>query len=463
MADTNWQDFADSASFQATDILLGMRGAGGINVPASSLLFLDPAISAARLSVMGGQVTADSDGSGYSGGCSFYSGNFRNTITGQGGWVIRNSGGVFTIYTGSNPGTAGAAFSNMAERFRIGDTGNVGINTTSPQSKLHAALGDVAPAASGDMNTGAIFSSVGGAGAINLGVNASANYSWINSAYINNSGIGSPLALMTGAVRRMVIDPSGNVGIGASSLAPGAPLDITTGAGRLHINHTATYNQLYSINAANSAFVPIAVQTTFFLPASDNAIGLGAGSNRWANIYCANSTIITSDELAKDEIGAVPDEWLDAWGAVEWVRYKFKDAIEAKGEAARWHVGLIAQRVRDVFADRDLDAQAIGLLCFDEWGEQREPVFEEQVVDTVTVVVGQEGTGVLGPDGAEIMRDVTEERDVVEEVKIGERVTLEAGDRWGLRYDECQAMEAAWQRREIARLTERLALLEAAA
>lgn len=35
------------------------------------------------------------------------------------------------------------------------------------------------------------------------------------------------------------------------------------------------------------------------------------------------------------------------------------------------------------------------------------------------------------------------------------QVTRPAGDLWGLRYVECLALEAAWQRREIARQRER--------
>ena len=38
-----------------------------------------------------------------------------------------------------------------------------------------------------------------------------------------------------------------------------------------------------------------------------------------------------------------------------------------------------------------------------------------------------------------------------------------AGDRWGLRYEECLALEAAWQRRRIARLEARIVALETSA
>ncbi|MDZ7893626.1 MAG: hypothetical protein U5M50_00945 [Sphingobium sp.] len=49
------------------------------------------------------------------------------------------------------------------------------------------------------------------------------------------------------------------------------------------------------------------------------------------------------------------------------------------------------------------------------------------------------------------------------QVATGEMiVTREAGDLWSIRPDECAAIEAAWQRREIARQDARIAALEAA-
>ena len=152
--------------------------------------------------------------------------------------------------------------------------------------------------------------------------------------------------------------------------------------------------------------------TAALMPGSDNTQPLGTSSRRFSQVYAGNATIATSDADEKQDIGAIPDEWLDAWGDVEWSRFRFRDAVEAKGENARWHTGLIAQRVRDAFAERGLDATRIGLLCFDRWDEV-----------------------------------VTEDEDGVESVVIP------AGERWGLRYTECFAIEAAWVRRQFSRLS----------
>ena len=197
-------------------------------------------------------------------------------------------------------------------------------------------------------------------------------------------------------------------------------------------------------------------------PAVDNTQDLGAASFRWANIRAGNGTIVTSDARAKRDIEAIPDEWLDAWSDVEWQRYKFIDSAQAKGEAARWHLGLVAQAVRDAFAARGLDAREIGLLCYDEWEEQREPIYVDVTYDILHETplspladsdFEEEGVSVyfVQKTGEEVRNEPTGET----------HVTLEAGNRWGLRYDECQAIEAAYQRRRLSRIEAKLAALEA--
>ena len=141
-------------------------------------------------------------------------------------------------------------------------------------------------------------------------------------------------------------------------------------------------------------------------PSNDNGFALGSAAARWSVVYAASGAINTSDARVKGDVAAVGDDLLDAWGAVAWRQFRFVDAVAEKGAGARWHVGLVAQQVRDAIDALLGDGAAVrlGLLCHDVWDE---------------------------------------------------------GDRWGLRYDECLALEAAWQRRRIERIEARLALLEA--
>lgn len=159
-------------------------------------------------------------------------------------------------------------------------------------------------------------------------------------------------------------------------------------------------------------------------PTADNGYALGAAAYRWSTVYAGSGTINTSDARSKCDIGPPDAALIDAWGAVQWQRYRFGAAVAEKGEDARWHMGLVAQQVRDAI-DQRLGAGAAvrwGLICHDSWDAQAEQRAE---------------------DGALL------------------RPARAAGDRWGLRYDECFALEAAWQRRAVARLEARLALLEA--
>lgn len=118
----------------------------------------------------------------------------------------------------------------------------------------------------------------------------------------------------------------------------------------------------------------------------------------------------SSDERLKTPISTVPDAVLDAWGDVGWGQFRYLDAVDRKGESARLHLGLIAQRVKAVFEARGLDACKYGILCHEE-------------------------------------RPATEEETAV--------------DVWMVRYTEALAMEAVCQRRRADRLEARIAALEA--
>ena len=159
-----------------------------------------------------------------------------------------------------------------------------------------------------------------------------------------------------------------------------------------------------------------------FLPWADNAYSLGTAGNRPTQIFAAAGSINTSDETEKEQIATISDAALDAWGDVSWSEYKFKGG-------ARTHAGLVSQRVAAAFKAHGLDPFAYGVVCRDDL--PAEPALYEPVVDA-------SGKPTLDKQGQPELREI--------------RPAREAGERWGIRYDEAQALEAAWQRREIARL-----------
>ena len=114
-----------------------------------------------------------------------------------------------------------------------------------------------------------------------------------------------------------------------------------------------------------------------------------------------------------------------AWGKVNFRVFQFKDAVEKKGPEARLHVGVIAQRVIEAFASEGLDATRYGLLCYDKWDDEYEDV---EITDA---------------DGTK---------------RTEHRKVLDAGDRYGIRYEEALALEAAYQRWELEKIKHRLIL-----
>ena len=119
---------------------------------------------------------------------------------------------------------------------------------------------------------------------------------------------------------------------------------------------------------------------------SDGANALGASSYRWAAVYAVNGTIQTSDRNEKQDI----EELTDAEKRVAVVakgllrKYKFKDAVEKKGDKARTHFGIIAQDLEDAFTAEGLDASKYGMFCSDTWWETQTEVAAVEAVKEVT-------------------------------------------------------------------------------
>lgn len=222
-----------------------------------------------------------------------------------------------------------------------------------------------------------------------------------------------------------------------------------------------------TVGAANLAFYQNGAEAwrvdtaRAFRPGIDNAYSIGTASFRASVIYAATGAINTSDENAKQDIEAIPQAWLDAWGEVEYVRFKYRDSVAEKGDGgARWHVGVIAQRVRDAFKKHGIDPFTIGILCWNEWPDQytddlvEETVMVEREIEHVDLV--PDVRIVKNDEGEEIeihyMReDVSIVKTLVPEVhkKPVPRLVKAAGSQYGIRYDEAFALEMAYLRSRL--------------
>ena len=210
--------------------------------------------------------------------------------------------------------------------------------------------------------------------------------------YIQFGPIGAPVGALWGT-----LTGGGRPTVQLESL--GASQDMTFKVQEIERHENSAGASAFQIDHLNSR-----TDTGYLLrPATDNTLALGEASRRWSVVYAGTGTINTSDERSKQDIEPIPQSWLDAWGDVEFVRYRFRDAVATKGDGARWHVGVIAQRVKEAFEARGIDPFEIGILCYDAWDEHEDA------------------------DGN----------------------ILPAGELYGIRYEEALALECAYLRRKL--------------
>ena len=104
----------------------------------------------------------------------------------------------------------------------------------------------------------------------------------------------------------------------------------------------------------------------------DNAVDLGAGSFRFDDLYATNGTIQTSDRNEKQDIAELSEaEQRVAVAAKGLLRkFRWKSAVEAKGDEARTHFGIIAQDLQAAFAAEGLDAGDYAMFISSTWTDE---------------------------------------------------------------------------------------------
>jgi hypothetical protein len=167
---------------------------------------------------------------------------------------------------------------------------------------------------------------------------------------------------------------------------------------------------------------------------NDGGIDLGGSSNRFNDVYATNGTIQTSDRNEKQDIEALSDAEQRVAVAAKGLLRKFRwiDAVEAKGDEARIHFGIIAQDLQDAFTAEGLDAGRYAMFISSTWWESTEVI---PAVEAQEAVVDEEGNVVEEAVEAQEERTVVHTHDTAEEAPEGsvERTRL------GVRYSELLA------------------------
>lgn len=118
--------------------------------------------------------------------------------------------------------------------------------------------------------------------------------------------------------------------------------------------------------------------TNRIFPSADNTRDLGSSTNRWQDVYSAGGVTTSSDERLKQQIRDIDEAECRVAVAAKGLlkAYKYNDAVEKKGDDARWHFGIIAQELKAAFEAEGLDAHDYGMLVYNEVWEADEWIID---------------------------------------------------------------------------------------
>lgn len=190
------------------------------------------------------------------------------------------------------------------------------------------------------------------------------------------------------------------------------------------------------------------------LPGADNTYDIGQASTAYRTIYARTGTINTSDarlkrdfrDLTVAEIAAAKDI-ARAIGI-----YRWRDAVDCKGDDAREHVGPTVQRAIEIMQGHGLNPFNYGFICHDAWERQTvdHPAVEARAA-VATIEAAPAGLDSLGNLVTPAV-PASPGFPAIEARAAYTEVTLEAGDRYAFRYDELAMFIAAGQEARLAAL-----------
>jgi hypothetical protein len=99
---------------------------------------------------------------------------------------------------------------------------------------------------------------------------------------------------------------------------------------------------------------------------------LGAPTVRWDDIYATNGTIQTSDRNEKQDIEELDEAERRVAVACKGLlrKFRWKSAVEEKGDDARIHFGIIAQDLQAAFEAEGLDAGRYAMFIHSTWTDE---------------------------------------------------------------------------------------------
>lgn len=154
----------------------------------------------------------------------------------------------------------------------------------------------------------------------------------------------------------------------------GGATDLQTGKCIITVNQTNTAGGTDQVYATTGLEIHSIGTTIAVLPSGDNTHFLGVAGNRWKEIYCANSTINTSDAREKTQVLSLTENELNASIQLskEIGTYKFLQSMIDKGDNARTHIGMTVQRAIEIMEQNNLNPYSYSFICYDEWEDEKD-------------------------------------------------------------------------------------------
>ena len=184
---------------------------------------------------------------------------------------------------------------------------------------------------------------------------------------------------------------------------------------------------------------------------TDNTQTNGSAAKRWSVIYAGTGTINTSDAREKTEVSELTTAEIGAAKALakEIGSFRFLNG-------KRTHIGMTVQRAIEIMRAWGLDPFKYAFICHDAWDREviEHPAIEAQPATPAVPAVYEtrESREIVILDGkeTELVRKYLHEvspaipaKEAVEAQPERTEVILEAGDRYGFRYDQLMMFIAA--------------------
>ena len=327
--------------------------------------------------------------------------SLQHSGTGNGYLWWNNSTSKVDLYSGGKLGL----YSNGTERIHITTGGNIGIGTVSPSTVV-----DIEGTWVNNQGLLAINATSGVYSGLSLQYNGTGNgyLWWNNTASKVDLYSGGKLGLWSNGSERVHITTGGDVGIGTTS--PSAKLHIdTSGTGlkctgpavfgadshtKLTTYSDSTYVGIYNGSSLTSdeAIYMGGDHTYFYVSGSealrltnvilytrhlrvlaDNTYDIGTASGRYNDAHITNGVSTGSDERLKQDISSLSEAETRVAVACKGLlrKWRWKDAVEEKGDDARIHFGIIAQDLKAAFKAEGLDAGRYGMFMHDTWTDEK--------------------------------------------------------------------------------------------